>query len=343
MSYRLEDIISTLGGQLIGDGKTVIGKVGTLLKAQPGAIAFLSNPKYRSQLATTNASAVIISPADVPQLTTAGIVTDNPYLYFAKLLQLLYPADESAGTICPTAVIDSTASVAKTAEIGAGVVIGPNVSVGEYTKVGPKTVIGATSQIGDHCFIHANVTIYPNVSIGDRVIVHSGAVIGADGFGFAPDRGKWVKIPQIGGVVIGHDVEIGANSTIDSGAIEPTIIHDGVKIDNLVMVAHNVEIGQHTVIAACTGISGSTTIGKHCMLGGSVGTAGHLEIADHTVLLGGANVTKSIKTPGVYSSCIPVMPQKQWLRNIAHLKQLDSMASSLKKLSSHLSQETDND
>ena len=336
MAYRLDEIVSKLGGELIGDGSIIIEKIATLSKASAGTITFLANPRYRNQLATTRASAVIISKQHADQLTTSGILSDNPYLYFARLAQLLHPQPNASAGIHPTAVVDETANISPTAEIGPGVVIGKQVTVGDACIIGPRSTIGDHGTIGANTLLHAGVTLYANVTLGERVIIHSGAVIGGDGFGFAPDNGRWVKIPQVGGVIIGNDVEIGANTTIDAGAIEPTIIHDGSKIDNLVMIAHNVEVGEHTVMAACCGISGSTKIGNHCMLGGSVGTAGHLEIAGHTVLLGASNVTKTIKEPGVYSSCIPVMPQKQWLKNIAHLKQLDAIATNLRKIDPHL-------
>lgn len=323
--YLLSELVAQLGGELVGEDVT-IQRVGTLGNAKAGQIAFLANDKYRHQLATTQASAVIVSPHDAKDSPVPVIVTDNPYLYFARVAQLIYPASTVKPGIHPSAVIAETAEIEPDVQIDAHAMIGEHVHIGRGSVIGAGSVIGEHSSLGENCRLHANVTIYKNVQIGDRAILHSGCVLGADGFGFAENKGEWVKIPQIGGVILGNDVEIGANTTIDAGAIDPTIIEDGVKIDNLVMIGHNGHVGAHTVIAACTGISGSVTIGKHCMFGGAVGVAGHLSISDYTVLLAAANVSKSITKPGIYSSSFPVMPHREWLKNLAQFRQLDELA-----------------
>jgi UDP-3-O-[3-hydroxymyristoyl] glucosamine N-acyltransferase len=229
-------------------------------------------------------------------------------------------------------VVDATASVAPTAEVAATAVIGPGARIGERAVIGPGSVIGEGVTIGDDCLLHARVTIYADCQVGDRCILHSGCVVGADGFGFAADAGQWVKIPQVGRVIVGADVEIGANTSIDRGAMGDTVIEEGVKLDNQVQVAHNCRIGAHTVVAGCVGISGSTSIGSHCLIGGGVGLVGHISIADGVTISGMTLVTKSITAPGTYTSAMPFMAHAEWLRNAAQLRRLDEIARIVKRL-----------
>jgi UDP-3-O-[3-hydroxymyristoyl] glucosamine N-acyltransferase len=300
--------------------------VATLDDAGPGEITFLANPRYRAKLAETRAGAVILGPRDRDATAMARIVADNPYAYYARTVSLFHPPRAVVAGLHASAVVDATAVVAASAEIGPFVVIGAGARVGERASIGAGCAVGEGASIGDDTRLYPRVTVYPGCAIGARCILHAGVVIGADGFGMAPDAGVWVKIPQVGRAVLGDDVEVGANSTIDRGALGDTVVEDGVKIDNQVQVAHNCRIGAHTVIAGCTGISGSTVIGRHCMVGGGTGFVGHITIADGVTISGMTFVTKSIARAGVYSSGLPVMPHADWLRNAAHVRRLDVIA-----------------
>jgi UDP-3-O-[3-hydroxymyristoyl] glucosamine N-acyltransferase len=331
IALTLREIVARLGGEALGEVVVPLTGVATLESAGPGEIAFLANPKYRSQLATTRAGAVILAPGDREAASMPRIVSDNPYAYYARTVALFHPPPPAQPGIHPFAQIDGSANVDAYAEIGPFVVIGPGCTVAKGASIGAHGVLGAGVAIGEGTRLNPGVTIYDGCTIGARCVLHAGVVIGADGFGMAPDAGRWVKIPQIGRVRIGDDVEIGANTTIDRGALDDTVIEEGVKLDNQIQIAHNCVIGAHTVIAGCTGISGSVTIGKHCMIGGGVGLVGHISICDHVTISGFSLITKSITQPGTYTSGLPFMPHAEWLRNAVHLRRLDEMARELRK------------
>lgn len=325
-ALSLAEIVARLGGEALGEAGTPLTGVATLDSAGPGQLAFLSNPKYRARAATSRAGAVIVGPGDRDATNGPRIVTDNPYAYYARAVALFNPGHAVTPGVHPTAVVAPGARVAPGAEVGPYVVIEGGCVVGEGAFLGAHCFVGEGSSVGAGTHLHARVTIYAGCSVGARCVVHSGVVIGADGFGMAREGGRWLKIPQIGGVRIGDDVEIGANTTIDRGALDDTVVGEGVKLDNQIQVGHNCVIGAHTVIAGCTGISGSVTIGRNCMIGGGVGIVGHLTICDGATISGFTFVTKSVTEPGTYTSGMPLMPHAQWLRNSAHLRHLDELA-----------------
>lgn len=333
--YTLADIAAQLGGDVLGEGQTRISQVATLASAGEGDIAFLANRKYRSQLQSTEASAVILGPDAAEGFAGPRIVTDNPYAYYARVASLLNPEAATACGVHPTAVIESV--VPASVFIGPRVCLGKNVTVGENCRIHAGCVIGDDVAIGEGSTLYPNVSIYHGCRIGKQAILHSGVVIGADGFGFAPDGKEWVKIPQIGAVVIGNDVEIGANTTIDRGAIDDTLIGDGCKIDNLVMIGHNCNIGPYSVIAGCTGMAGSTTLGEHCILGGASMISGHLSLASNTTISGGSTVMRSIVEPGgVYTSVFPLDSYEHWMRNASHIRRLAKLADRVAELEKKL-------
>jgi UDP-3-O-[3-hydroxymyristoyl] glucosamine N-acyltransferase len=318
-SATLASLAERTGGSVEGDGNLLIRRVATLRDAQAGDIAFLANPRYRSEVAATRASAVIIAPGDASLASMARLVHPNPYACFARVAQWLDPHPPLPPGIHPSA------QVARSARLGEGV------------AVGPLAVIGEDAEIGAGSVIHAHVTIGARVRIGARAIIHSQAVLGADGFGFAPENGRWIKIPQTGTVIVGDDVEIGAGTTIDRGAMGDTCIGDGVKLDNQIQVGHNVVIGDHTAMAGCVGIAGSAVIGAHCTVGGGAIILGHLTIADRVHISAGALITRSIAEPGQYGGAYPFAPQREWLRSAAHLRQLDTLAARVAELERRLS------
>ncbi len=338
-ALTLREIVARLGGEALGEVAAPLTGVATLDSAGPGDITFLANPKYRSKLASTRAGAVILSPGDRDAAAIPRIVSDNPYAYYARTVALFHPPPAVRPGIHPLAQVDASARVDAGAEIDAFAVIGPGATIARDASIGPHGVIGAGVAIGAGTRLNARVTIYDGCSVGERCVLHSGVVIGADGFGMARDAGRWIKIPQVGSVRIGNDVEIGANTTIDRGALDDTVIEDGVKLDNQIQIAHNCVIGAHTVIAGCTGISGSVTVGKHCMIGGGVGLVGHIAICDHVTISGFSLITKSITEPGTYTSGLPFMPHAEWLRNAVHLRRLGEMARELRK--EHTGEERD--
>jgi UDP-3-O-[3-hydroxymyristoyl] glucosamine N-acyltransferase len=338
-ALTLREIVARLGGEALGEVAAPLTGVATLDSAGPGDITFLANPRYRSKLASTRAGAVILSPGDRDAAAIPRIVSDNPYAYYARTVALFHPPPAVRPGIHPLAQVDGSARVDAGAEIDAFVVIGPGATIARGASIGPHGVIGAGVAIGEGTRVNARVTIYDGCSVGARCVLHSGVVIGADGFGMARDAGQWVKIPQVGSVRIGNDVEVGANTTIDRGALDDTVIEDGVKLDNQIQIAHNCVIGAHTVIAGCTGISGSVTVGKHCMIGGGVGLVGHITICDHVTISGFSLITKSITEPGTYTSGLPFMPHAEWLRNAVHLRRLGEMARELRK--EHTGEERD--
>ena len=330
--FLLYDLAVRTGATLVGDGNVRIVRVATLDSAGTGAIAFLANPKYRDQLATTRASAVIVAPGVAAPAALPCLVTPNPYATYAKVATALHPVAAPAPGSHPSAIVDPSARIAASASIGAMTVIAAGVSIGERVRIGPGCVIGEGTTIGDDGWLYANVTIYPRSVIGPRVLIHGGAVIGADGFGMAEEGGRWLKIPQLGRVVIGADVEIGANTTVDRGAIDDTLIEDDVKLDNQVQIGHNCRIGAHTAIAGCVGIAGSARIGRNCKIGGAAMIAGHLEIADGTVISAATQVYESIREPGIYTSTFAALPHREWRYVASHLRGLRGLAERLRRL-----------
>jgi len=303
-SYTLGQIASRLGGRVAGDPQTLIRQVGSLEHAGTGQITFFNSKKLQAKLSQTRAAAVILAPANERLTALPRIVADNPYAYFARVSQLFNPVLSQAPGVHPSAVVAASAKLGKNVSIGAGCVVGDEVT------------------IGDESCLYPRVVIYPNCTLGKRVIVHSGAVIGADGFGLAPEDGRWVKIPQIGAVRIGDDVEIGANTTIDRGALDDTVIEEGVKLDNQIQVGHNVRIGAHSAIAGCVGIAGSADIGRHCTIGGAAMIHGHIAIADGVQISPGTLVSRSIRKPGTYTGFYPFDDHEAWKRSAASLRRL---------------------
>jgi len=318
VAIRLGEIVDALGGELDGDRELPIERLAPLSTAQADAISFLSNPKYRKELAASKAGCVIVAPSmrDAAAERGAFIVASDPYLYFARLTQLWRKthAKPDAVRIHPTAVIDPDATIDPTARIGA------------------LCVVERGARIGAQTVLKSRVTVSEDCIIGDRCLLHPGVVIGADGFGLAPHEGTWVKIEQLGAVHIGNDVEIGANTCIDRGALEDTVIEDGVKLDNLIQIGHNVRIGKHTAMAGCAAVAGSATIGAYCTIGGRAGVLGHLTIADHVHISSTSLVTRSIHKPGHYTGVFPIDDNAAWEKNAATLKQLHSLRERLKAL-----------
>jgi UDP-3-O-[3-hydroxymyristoyl] glucosamine N-acyltransferase len=332
-----EKIDATLVTKVVTNNDQVsVSGISTLELANAEQVTFLANPSYRKQLATTKAAAVILHSDMQAECPVSALVMNNPYMGFAKLSQLFNNLPAQAALIHPSATIANTANIEEGVSIAANVVIGEYVQVGSGTRIGPNSVISDHSIIGEQCILHANVVMYHNVVIGSDCILHSGCVLGADGFGFAPDAGQWVKIAQLGGVRIGNQVEIGANTTIDRGALGDTQIGNGVKLDNQVMIAHNVVIGDNCAIAATSGIAGSTTLGKNCIIAGAVGIVGHINIADGVHITGMTLVSKSIKEAGVYSSGTAIMPANEWRKSATRFRQLDDIARRLIKLEKNL-------
>jgi UDP-3-O-[3-hydroxymyristoyl] glucosamine N-acyltransferase len=332
IAYRLADIAARFGGQVLGDADTQVRQIGTLEHATAGQIAFLSNAKYRNQLDHSKASAVILSPTDADATALPRIVCDNPYSYFAKLSAFLNPLPECVPGIHSSAVIGKNTSISSQAHIGPLVTVGDGAVIGAGTVVMAGCNIGEGAILGEDTLFYPNVTVYHACVIGNNVIAHSGVVIGADGFGMAWEEGKWLKIPQIGRVVIGDHVEIGANTTIDRGALDDTVIEEDVKLDNQIQVAHNVRIGAHTAIAGCVGIAGSATIGKYCRIGGSAGILGHLQIADHVEIASFTLIGKSITEPGSYAGIFPFSKNDEWRNNAVHLRHLGELVKRVKAL-----------
>jgi len=330
--HTLADLAKLIGAELHGDANVAITGINTLTQAQAGQITFLDNARYRKYLADTKASAVILAKEELETCKTNALVVANPYLAYAKIAGLFERPHHSKPGIHPTVIIGENCNIHPSAGIRPYVVIGDGVTIAENVYIGSHCTIGDNVQIGADSRLWSNVTVCRETLIGERTIIHSGAVIGSDGFGNANDKGNWVKVPQLGRVRIGNDVEIGANTTIDRGAIEDTIIEDNVRLDNQIQVAHNVHIGAHTAIAACTGIAGSTKIGKYCMIGGGAGITGHIELADKVMIGAMSGVSNSIQEPGIYTSGFPVQPHRDWWKNIARFQQLDQMARKLQKL-----------
>ena len=322
--FSLGELAVRFGLGLRGDPSLVVSRVATLSHAQAGALSFLANPRYRRQMQSTRATAVLVGPDHAASCPVAALIDPNPYLAYARIADLLHPQALPLPGIHPSAVVSVVARIHPSASVGPLAVIEDEVEVGERVFVGPGCIVQRGARLGADTRLTARVNVCADVRIGQRCIVHAGAVIGADGFGFAQDAGTWVKVPQVGTVQVGDDVEIGANTTIDRGAIDDTVVENGVKLDNQIQVGHNVTIGAHTAVAGCVGISGSTTIGQRCMIGGGVGIAGHLTIADDVVVTGCSLVSASIRQAGSYSSGMPAVETRMWRRMVAHLRRLDS-------------------
>ncbi|AJC45235.1 UDP-3-O-(3-hydroxymyristoyl)glucosamine N-acyltransferase [Xanthomonas sacchari] len=325
-TYTADEIAERFGLQVHGDGSVAVRGVATLAQAGPGQLSFLANPRYRAQLADSTAAIVVLRADDAEAAPGTALIARDPYVAFAKIAALFDVAPLRPPGIHPSASIDPSAQVAASAHIGAFVSIGARSVIGEGCVIGPGCVIGEDCQIGAGSELIARVTLVTRVRLGQRVRVHPGAVLGADGFGLAMDAGRWIKVPQLGGVRIGDDCEIGANTCVDRGALEDTTLEEDVRLDNLVQVAHNVHIGAHSAIAGCTGIAGSAKIGRYVMLGGAVGVVGHLEICDKVVVTGKSVVRNSIHEPGEYSSGTPLTDNRTWRKNAARFKQLDALA-----------------
>jgi UDP-3-O-[3-hydroxymyristoyl] glucosamine N-acyltransferase len=318
--FSVGELSVRFGLELAGDPDARVSHVATLSQASAGSLCFLADSRHRRDLGTTRASAVVLSAADAKDCPVAALIASDPRLSFALIAALLHPQPTAPAGIHPTAVVAPGARIAASAAVGPLAIVEDEVEIGEGADIGPGCIVQRSARVGDHTRLVARVNLYPNVTIGARCLIHAGAVIGADGFGFTADRGTWVKVPQVGSVRIGDDVEIGANTTIDRGAIGDTVVEEGAKLDNQIQVGHNVIIGAHTAIAACTGISGSTTLGKRNRVGGMVGFAGHLTIADDVTVTGCSLVSASIREPGSYSSGMPTVPTRAWRRMVAHLR-----------------------
>ncbi|MFT5812968.1 MAG: UDP-3-O-[3-hydroxymyristoyl] glucosamine N-acyltransferase [Psychroserpens sp.] len=336
MSYTLANIAEKIGAVVQGDGQCEILSIATLAAASSGQIAFLANSKYSDQLASTKASAVIVTEAEAEKCPTNALVMANPYMGYALVAQLLDTTPKPANSIHASAVIDDGAIIGKNVTIGANAVIEAGVNLSDGVSIGAGSFIGIAAQIGTNSTIWSNVSVYHGVIIGDNCAVHANSVIGSDGFGYANNKENWVKIPQLGTVVIGDNVEIGASTTIDRGALGNTIINNGVILDNQIQIAHNVVIGENTAMAACSVIAGSTEIGKNCVIAGLVGINGHINITDGCVFTGMAMVTKSIPESGVYSSGMPCQPNKDWHKSNARIKKLESITKRLSTVEKEL-------
>ncbi len=334
--HTLDELARGIGAQLRGDGRMRIKGLATLENAGPGSLGFLANRKYRNFLAGTRATAVILAAEFAEQCPVAALVCEDPQLAYAKAARMLYPEPVVQGGIHPSADVHETASVDPSAWIGPLVVIEDGVRIGPCAFVGPGCIVGQGCEIGEDSRLVAHVTLCHGTRIGRRALIHPGAVLGGDGFSFARDQQCWLRIPQTGCVVLGDDVEVGANTTVDRGALDDTVIDDGVKLDNLIMIGHNVHIGKRTAVAACTGISGSCQIGSDCLLGGQVGMAGHLTVGDGVFVAAGANVTRNLEGPGNYGGVLPVDVEPRWRRNIARVRQLDELAKRIKQLERRL-------
>ena len=332
VNIKLGQLAEFLGATLRGDPETKITGLATLQEAGPAQLSFLANPQYRKYLAGSQAAALLLKEADVEGFAGNALVVPDPYLAYARISHLFDPKPKATAGIHPSAVIAPDAVVDPAASIGPFVVIEAGARIAANVTLGAHCFIGARSEIGEGGWLAPRVTLYHDVRIGKRVVIQSGAVLGGEGFGFANEKGIWQKIAQIGGVTIGDDVEIGVNTAIDRGALADTVIGNGVKLDNQIQIAHNVQVGDHTAMAACVGISGSAKIGKHCMLAGGVGLVGHIEICDGVFITGMTMVTRSITEPGSYSSGTAMQPAAEWRKSAARIRQLDDMSRRLQQL-----------
>ena len=315
-----------------GDGARVIDGVGTLSAAGSSQLSFLANSKYATQLLNTSAGVVILREQDLPHCPTSALIAPDPYVAYARIAALFESIPTALPGIHPSAVVAATARISASASIGPCTVIGEHAVIGDGAMLGPHCIIGDGCVIGDQSRLVARVTLVIRVTLGKRVLVHPGAVIGSDGFGLAFDADHWIKLPQLGGVRIGDDCEIGANTTIDRGALGDTVLEEDVRLDNQIQIAHNVHIGAHTAMAGCAAVAGSAKIGRYCMIGGNAGVLGHLELADRVTITAKSLVTHSISEPGEYSSGVPLQANRAWRKNAARFKHLDAYARRLSAL-----------
>jgi UDP-3-O-[3-hydroxymyristoyl] glucosamine N-acyltransferase len=327
----LGELAVRFGCTLKGDPDLRVTRVAALENADAASVAFLANPRYRRHLERTKAGVVVLDPQLADACAGNALLSKNPYATYARIASLLYPAPTAPPGRHATAVVEDSAVIDPSASIGPHAVIGANVRIGARSVIGPGCVVMDGAEVGEDTRLTANITLCQGVILGSRCVLHPSVVIGADGFGLAPDQGEWLKVPQVGTVRIGNDVEIGASTTIDRGAIGDTVIGDGVKMDNQIQIGHNVRIGEHTAIAGCAGISGSATIGRRCMIGGQVGIAGHLTVCDDVVITGQSFVNSSIRKPGYYSSGIPVDETTRFRKNAARFRGLDDFVREVRK------------
>ncbi len=338
MAFTLAEIAARFGGRVVGAPQVLIRQVGTLERAGDGQIAFLANPRYRARLAATRAAAVIVGP-DAEALTALPrIVCDNPYAYFARVSQLLNPPEAVVPGVQPGARVAAGARIDVTARIDAGASVEAGAAIGPGCWIGAGCVVGQGAELGVGCRLYPCVVIYAGCRLGARVVLHSGVVIGADGFGIAREDGRWIKIPQIGRVVIGDDVEIGANTTIDRGAIEDTVIEEGVKLDNQIQIGHNCRVGAHTAMAGCVAVAGSADIGRRCTIGAGAIILGHLSICDDTQVSADTVISRSIRQPGTYTGMFPFDDNRSWARNTALVRHLAELAERVRRLERQLQQ-----
>jgi UDP-3-O-[3-hydroxymyristoyl] glucosamine N-acyltransferase len=330
--FTLDEIAKRCGGTVVGDGRILIRQVNTLENAGDGELAFLSNPKYRGQVEQTRASGIVLSAEHASLTTVSRIVSEQPYLTYARAATLLNPTTEAPPGVHPRAEVDARARIAPTASIGPNAVIGHDAEIGDGCVIHPGAVVGARVSLGARTIIHANAVLYADTQVGSDCVIHAGAVLGADGFGMAETPAGWLKIPQIGRVVVGERVDIGANTTIDRGALDDTVIEDGVKLDNLIQIGHNVRVGAHTIMAACVGVAGSADIGPRCMIGGAALIAGHLRLVEGVHITAGSFVMRSILKPGRYSGVFPIDDNAAWEKNAATLRQLHTLRDRLRAL-----------
>jgi UDP-3-O-[3-hydroxymyristoyl] glucosamine N-acyltransferase len=335
-SYTLGEVAAWVGGEIRDDNGVRLFQIASLQNAVPGHVAYLKDSRYSAMLAGTKAGAVLLAPEHAGLTRIPKILVKNPYLAFAKVSAQFNrgarpkPGLASGACVAPDAKVDATASIGENAVISSGAVIGKD------TVIGPGCFIGEEASVGDSCCLAANVVVYHGCQIGRFCTIHAGSVIGADGFGYAEEEGAWVKIPQIGKAIIGNHVEIGANTTIDRGALDDTVIEDGVIIDNLVQIGHNCRIGAHTAIAGCVGIAGSAVIGKYCKIGGAAMMLGHLQIADNVTISAGSMITRSIQQPGTYTALMPFQEHEAWLRTAAQVRRLETLAERVSQLEKEL-------
>lgn len=340
--YALREIVQALGGVVVDDNGVLVQRVSSVANAKAGDITFINDTKYQKVLVTSAASAFILKQ-DYAHLTpNPKIVVENPYAYFAKVSAFLNPQAPSPVGIAASAVVHQSAQVSPTCSIGALVVIGENVVLGDGVVVGAGCVIENDVTIADGTCLEPHVVVKHHCEVGESCHFFSGAVIGSDGFGYAQEAGQWLKIPQVGRVVIHNNVDVGANSTIDRGALDDTIIHQGVKIDNLVQIGHNCIIGEHTVIAGCVGVAGSARIGKQCKIGGAAMVLGHLEIADGVTISPGSMITRSLTAADTYTALMPFQTHKAWLNTAAKIRHLDAYADKIKLLEAQIKQLSQN-
>jgi UDP-3-O-[3-hydroxymyristoyl] glucosamine N-acyltransferase len=332
INYTVAELAQRFGLGLSGDGARVIDGVGTLAGAGPSRLSFLSNSKYSAQLAATRAGVVVLREENLADCPTTALLALDPYVAYAKIAALFERLPAAPAGIHPSAVVAAGAQVSASASIGPGCVIADGATIGDGAVLGPHCIIGEDCTVGAQSRLVARVTLVTRVTLGRRVLVHPGAVIGSDGFGLAFDTDHWIKLPQLGGVRIGDDCEIGANTTIDRGALDDTVLEEDVRLDNQIQIAHNVHVGAHTAMAGCAAVAGSAKIGRYCMIGGNAGVLGHLELADRVTITAKSLVTHSIREPGEYSSGVPLQDNRQWRRNAARFKHLDEYARRLSAL-----------